>query len=211
MDRKSISYIVIGLFFLGAVLFRDSLSSAISTFRNSDGGPRASLQRPPRVSGESPIERVLGKLQGNTVETTTKVAVRSIGTVENANETVNMEQVSPRRAIGMSVEKASANKRTGTIRVRGVAFGDGIERIEVYRNNQYLFDILKGKARPKKTPFSFRYAEGTGIYKIRLVADDGSYFDRWYRFLPWIGGPIETRSFHAKAVRPRIGNDWIPF
>ncbi len=204
MDRKSIVYIVIGLFFLGAVLFRDSVSSVISSYKNNDGGPRASLQRPARVPSESPLERVLGKLQGERQKSSPRTSDRSVVT-----EDTNVPQ--PPRRISMTIEKASANKRNGTIRVKGIAVGDGIESIEVYRNNMFLFDVLKGKSRPKKTPFTFRYSEGTGIYKIRIVADDGSYLDRWYRFLPWIGGPIETRSFHTNIVRPPVGKDWVPF
>jgi len=219
MDSKNIIYVIIGLFLLGAVLFKDTVSSFLRSHRTSENEPKASLERQ-SSSGTSPLSKVLTAIEGGT----SRIVIPSkegismgqertdINKTNDQSNQPNGDGIFPaKNRIEIDVSKISANNRKGSIRIRGTVWGRDIEAIEIYRNGALLQNVLKEPSKRDKMPFSFSYDYGLGLYKIRAVSRDGSELVRYYRFLPWIGGPTNSVPYATRRISPPPGPDWVPF
>jgi hypothetical protein len=207
MDRKAIVYGAMGVLFLGGFLFRDQITSALSESGIIES-PRASLQRPSSVKSVSPLEKVLVSLQNSGTATTDDGSQPNL--VTPSKDEGESEVVVP-AVVTFAVDKVKTNKRNSRIAVRGIARGDSILKIEVYRDGKFLYDVLRGKSNPKKTQFSFKEDYGLGVYKIRVVGSEGMIVDKWYRFVPWIGGPVDTSPFHTRVYRSSAVQSWTSY
>jgi hypothetical protein len=207
MDRKAIVYGMMGILFLGGFLFRDQITVALSESGIIES-PRASLQRPGSVKSLSPLEKVLISLQSSGIPA--NVDGSQTDSPAPLSDDSSAEEVAP-AVLTFAVDKVKTNKRNSRIAVRGIARGDSILKIEVYRDGKFLYDILKGNSNPKKTQFSFKEDYGLGVYKIRVVGSEGMIVDKWYRFVPWIGGPVDTAPFHTRIYRSKGVSDWTSY
>lgn len=203
MDRKVVVYSSIGLLLLGSLLFRDHVTAFLNAGPNNSS-PRASLQRSSSVSTMSSLEKVLHSLQPAQI---TNQQNDRPGEVLPASPDQSSD-MEPPRVLTFAVEKVRAHKKTGKLTVKGQIRGDEVMRIEVYRDGRFLYDIFRGKTNPKKTNFAFKEDSGLGIYKIRVVGSNGSVIDKWFRFLPWVGGPVDISPFHTRVYRSTGVSNW---
>lgn len=203
MDRKVVVYAAIGIFFLGALLFRDQFALILNSSVNNST-PRASLQRSSSVTTMSSLEKVLNSLQPASIK-----GQQEQHPGERLPESPESgEEVDPPRVLTFAVEKVKAHRKTGKLSVKGQVRGDEVMRIEVYRDGRFLYDVFRGKTNPKKTNFSFKEETGLGIYKIRVVGSNGNIVDKWFRFLPWVGGPVDVSPFHTRVYRSPGLTSW---
>ncbi len=203
MDRKAIVYSSIALIVFGAILFKEPIIKALN---DGTGGEtaRASLGRN-GISAASPLEKVLAGLQSSS-------AVSESGDTL-LNPTLSQDEnpkIMP-AVLTFAVDRVRANRKNGKLSVRGQIQGDRVLKIEVYRDGKFLYDVLKGNSNPKKTSCSFREDYGLGVYRIRVVGANGGIVDKWYRFLPWVGGPVDVAPFHTRVYRMPAISDWAAY
>jgi hypothetical protein len=204
MDRKVVVYSSIGLVLLGSLLFRDHVTAFLNSGANN-GSPRASLQRSASPSRMSSLEKVLHSLQPATI---TDSQSDRPGEALPSSPDGPQQEMEPPRVLTFAVEKVKAHKKTGKLNVKGQVRGDEVMRIEVYRDGRFLYDVFRGKTNPKKTNFAFKEDSGLGIYKIRVVGSNGSVVDKWFRFLPWVGGPVDMSPFHTRVYKSPSLASW---
>lgn len=203
MDRKAIVYSSIALIAFGAILFKEPIIKALNTGAGGETA-RASLGRT-GISAVSPLERVLAGLQSSSAvsESGDPLLTPSLSEEDKPN-------VVP-AVLTFAVDKVRANRKNGKLSVRGQIQGDKVLKIEVYRDGRFLYDVFRGNSNPKKTSFSFREEFGLGVYRIRVVGANGGIVDKWYRFLPWVGGPVDVAPFHTRVYRVPAISDWAAY
>ncbi len=75
------------------------------------------------------------------------------------------------------------------IQVKGVLKGDGIDRLEIFRNGELINSkkVSKGRSPEELRKFDFNYAGingAQGIFSVRTVSNEGLKFTKSYRFIP---------------------------
>jgi hypothetical protein len=200
MDRKAIVYSSIALVAFGAILFKEPIIKALNNSATGDTA-RASLGRS-SISAVSPLEKVLAGLQSSS-------AVSESGDPLLGPDSSQPDQpgIAP-AVLTFAVDRVRANRKNGKLTVKGQIQGDKVLKIEVYRDGKFLYDVFRGTSNPKKTSFSFKEDYGLGVYRIRVVGSTGGIVDKWYRFLPWVGGPVDVAPFHTRVYRVPTISEW---
>ncbi|MDZ4785513.1 MAG: hypothetical protein SGJ02_05490 [bacterium] len=234
MDRKNIAFATIALLIVGAILFKDTLSNLWSD-RDGVGSPRASLQRMNAPS--SPLTKVLAAFdsdsfneiipktsqednaqeeqvaKGTISQTWREPTFESIRNIDRKKETSSPGPGNGfvKSDLFITVNNVQTRKNNPSIRVKCVVQGSNIERIDIYRNGIYLFDIFNGKSKKGSMPVSFQYNDGTGIWIFRVVSFNGDYFERRFRFMGYTGGPVNSLPYFTRRFSIPSSSDWIAF
>ncbi|RMD85425.1 MAG: hypothetical protein D6808_05305 [Candidatus Dadabacteria bacterium] len=115
--------------------------------------------------------------------------------------------ISGRYRFSIVLTKVKLNKRSGAVTVRGLIKGENIERVELFRNGIMLQEVLKGKPRRrgKYMKFHFKYPKGTGVYALRVVDKEGSFYERRFRFFG------AKKSWALNQALPMREVKWVRF